>query len=215
MLAATPQIPTPAATPGQHSATLTNSIGMEFVWITNFPGGGAYVGKYEVTCPQYLKVMGQLPSNQAERTNEAVAVQNVAFQAAQQFCIQLSKLDNKKYALPSKAEWLAFADLSDDRIIDIATYLNHSGRLEHEVTSWNLDDPLLIREPALVGSRGGQPNGLCDVIGNVREWLIEGEGAGLDYVTQNNQGAHMALFSKESKMMLKKYIGLRCVIRNN
>lgn len=106
--------------------THTNSIGMEFVLIPagsfmmgahEFENGSGdekprhkvkiskafYIGKYEVTQEQWMKVMGKNPSSFQARKRP---VENVSWEDVQDFIRKLNqKAGTSKYRLPTEAEW--------------------------------------------------------------------------------------------------------------
>jgi len=199
--------PPPVARP-----PFTNSMGMEFVWISGLPGGGAFVGKYEVTQKQFLDVMHKLPEGQFA-SGDQFPVANVAFEDANRFCAQLSR-DGKRCTLPSKADWLAAAGLSPEQVANAWEILEKQGVLAKEVTSLN------AKSPARVGSLGLQSNGLCDLFGNLREWVIgvgedgkpRGESAGFSYYSP--VGRSKALFVPQAQWM-EQMTGMRCLLRED
>jgi len=193
--------------------TFTNSLSMEFVWIPGVPGGGAFVGKYEVTQKQFRDVMEKLPNGQQLAPGDDYPVGNVSFQDATQFCQRLSRV-GERYTLPSKSEWLAAAALAPEDVANAWEILRDRGALQHEVTS--LDVTPALAQPARVGSRGGQTNGLCDLFGNLREWVV-GEGkepaeiAGFCFYSKF--GWSKDLFPGLQKPGLMRETGFRCILR--
>lgn len=129
----------------QNNKTVTNSIGMQLVWIPKgtFLMGSPesekgrqhdevqhevtitkdfYLGKFEVTQGQYMKVMGtnpsyfQTPAKNKQTSSARVIdtskhpVEAVSFDNAVLFCQRLSELPEEKkagrvYRLPTEAEW--------------------------------------------------------------------------------------------------------------
>ena len=163
----------------------TNSIGMEFVWVPDVAGGGAFVGKYEVTKPQYQKVMGGLPNGQA-LDNPNLPVTDVTFQQASQFCEKLSQQENKHYFLPTRQQWLSAAGLSEENVTNAWDILKARGVLDHEVTG--LTQRVDVSRPSVVGSMGAESNGVCDMVGNVREWVSEQQRAGFSFRSKGVPG---------------------------
>jgi formylglycine-generating enzyme required for sulfatase activity len=163
----------------------TNSIGMEFVWVPDVFGGGAFVGKYEVTKPQYQKIMGGLPNGQA-LDNPNLPVTDVTFEQARQFCERLSQQENKHYALPTRQQWLSAAGLSEENVTNAWDILKARGVLDHEVTG--LTQRVDASRPSVVGSMGVESNGVCDMIGNVREWVSEQQRAGFSFRSKGVPG---------------------------
>ena len=121
----------------QSPKEITNSIGMKLVLISKgtFMMGSPeseerrdknetqhevaiskdyYLGVYEVTQAQYEKVMGKNPSRfqgaKVGNENADLAVENVSWDDAVEFCKKLSDLPEEKkagrlYRLPTEAEW--------------------------------------------------------------------------------------------------------------
>lgn len=169
------QTPTPA--------TLTNSIGMEFVLIPagtfrmGSPDGEPderpvhpvtisqpfYIGIHEVTQAQWQALMGKNPSLFQDSLNQPV--EQVSWEDTQAFLKALNaKEGGTLYRLPTEAEWEYAAragsttaySFGDDpaRLHQYAWYLANSGRRPHPVGQL-------------------RPNawGLYDVHGNVWEWV--------------------------------------------
>ena len=200
--------PSKATASGTDKKNRTNELGMEFVWITGVSGGGGFMGKCEVTQKQFHTVTGTLPADQAAEGDD-LPVANATIAQAKDFCERLSK-NGKHYTLPSKADWLAAAGLSPEQENDAWKLLSDKGMLDHEVTSFNLKPAL--KQPARVGSRGTQTNGLSDLFGNVREWVTTPDGsAGFSFDTEGI-GQRKALFVTGEA--LKSITGFRCVLRD-
>lgn len=158
-----------------HAKTYTNSIGMEFVLI---PAGsfmmGAdknlhkvniteafYMGKYEVTQQQWVAVMGSNPSKFKGRTNP---VETVSWDDAQRFIRKLNSKEDKKYRLPTEAEW------------------EYACRAGSSTAYYYGDDKNRLSQYAWYDGNSGEqtrpggqlkPNawGLYDMYGNVWEWV--------------------------------------------
>jgi hypothetical protein len=199
------------ASPAIAGETHTNKAGMEFVWIAEVPGGGAFVGKCEVTQEQFRRVMGQVPEGQLAVGGDRPVV-NMGCSGATDFCARVGKLDGKRYSLPTEAEWLAAAKVPPGDKERAWSILRDKGMLEKEVTSLKG----AVTEPARVGSRGAQLNGLCDMFGNVREWVIGSEkgqvvreeAAGFAYYSGVGLTTTLILFPAEPQEM-----GFRCLLR--
>lgn len=181
---------------------------MEFVWIAKLSGGGAFLGKNEVTQKQFRMVVGNLPPDQAVDGDD-FPVANVSPAQAKDFCDRLSKRYGKRYSLPSREDWLAAAGLSPEQEKDAWVLVRDKGLLEQEVTSFRITP---LKQPAPVGSRGAQANGLSDLFGNVREWVASNESAGFSFDTEGF-GERKALFVVGDKW--KSITGFRCILRDS
>ena len=197
-----------ASVPAQFK-TFTNNFGMLFVWVPGLPGGGGFVGEFEVTQRQFKLATGHLPASQRV-PDENVPVVNVSFSDATDFCSQLKKSDNRNYALPGREDWLALSDISPAQAQDAWQILGNRGRFDKEVTSWKLPQPLT--QPAPGGSRGAQTNGICDLLGNVREWDAEKESAGFSYDAGSGGKTNLLLTGHAARDAMT-VTGFRCIVR--
>jgi hypothetical protein len=191
----------------------TNSLGMQFVWLAWVPPKGVYMGKYEVTQKQFRALMGKLPDDSPFVPGDDLPVANVTFKEAKEFCDRVSQREHRTYALPSREEWLAAAGLSEDQVANAWDLV--VDRLRNEVTSMGSTSvSQVLTNPAVVGSRGAQTNGLCDLLGNVHEWVIGktgGESAGFCY--RSVAGESKKLFPPLDKPWVQRETGLRCILR--
>jgi formylglycine-generating enzyme required for sulfatase activity len=167
---------------------ITNRIGMKFVWIPpgSFTmgsknglsdekpvhrvkiGKGFYIGKYEVTQAQWLKVMGRNPS---EFRGDNLPVEWVSWAAAQEFIQRLNtQNDGYVYRLPSEAEW--------EYACRAGTKGNYAGDLNS--MAWYDENAGDKTHP--VGRKRPNRFGLYDMHGNVEEWCM-------DYYHENYNGA--------------------------
>jgi len=123
--------------------------------------GNYLMGKYPVTQKQWGSVMGISP---AHFEGDDLPVEQVSWDEAQEFVKRLNAMTNKKYRLPTEAEWeyaaLGGANANGERfsghnfLDDVAWYeYNSNGQTQR------------------VGTK--QPNelGLYDMVGNVWEWV--------------------------------------------
>jgi formylglycine-generating enzyme required for sulfatase activity len=121
---------------------------------------GFELGKYEVTQGQWVKVMGNNPSN--FKGDDRLPVEQVSWNDTQAFIAKLNALnDGYRYRLPTEAEWEyaargGTAGPRRDDLDVIAWFNDNSGGKTH-----------------LVGEK--QPNGygLYDMLGNVYEWCSD------------------------------------------
>ena len=198
-------VPPAASTASKAQAlqkTFTNSIGMEFVLIpagkfqftrtvkndfgeevqqqsTVSIGRPFYMGKYEVTQEQWVKVMGpgSNPSRYKGRTNP---VENVMWTVVQDFIQELNRKEGEpEYRLPTDAEWEHAARAGTSGLYffgDSPADLDRYAWLK--VNSQNSTHP--------VGQKQPNPWGLYDIYGNVAEmvWFDES-----DYMAESSSSS--------------------------
>lgn len=171
-------------------APISNSIGMSLVKIPKgtFEMGAKeggffekeikndfYIGMFEVTQSQYQTVMGENPSyfqgKRAMPWSGELPVENVTWNEAMEFCVQLSSREAEKsagrhYRLPTETEWeyacragsTTLFSFGDDvgLLGDYAWYGANSSNQTHEV-----------------GRKKPNAWGVCDMHGNVSEFCSD------------------------------------------
>jgi formylglycine-generating enzyme len=122
-----------------------------------------WIGKYEVTQGEWLKVMGDNPSHNI-KCGKDCPVENMTWDDAVAFTSKFRKNSDKSFRLPTEAEW-EFACRSGGKREKFC-----GGDTLDELV-WNSDNSVKKTQP--VGSR--QPNGLeiYDMNDNVSEWCID------------------------------------------
>ncbi len=124
-----------------------------------------YLGKYEVTQRQWKELMNDNPSH--HRGCEDCPVESVGWNDIQEFIRRLNKATNKRYRLPTEAEWEYAArgggkpekwsgTSNPEKLEDYAWYWKNSGQ-----------------RARLVGTRLPNGLGLYDMTGNVDEWCSD------------------------------------------
>ena len=158
---------------------LRDSTGIELVWIppgtfmmgaprsdkeardNEFPRHrvtltkGFWMGKYEVTQQQYLKIMGNQPSHYKGRNRP---VEKVSLASAQDFCRRLTLIERKTYRLPTEAEWEYACRAGSDEV----------RYLPARECAWTKENSR--NRTRDVGRLKPNAFGLHDMLGNVFEW---------------------------------------------
>ncbi|WP_240773426.1 formylglycine-generating enzyme family protein [Pontibacter sp. SGAir0037] len=121
-----------------------------------------YIGKFEVTQEQWLKVMGENPAFfQGEKVTGNAAkhpVENITWQQTQAFIKKLNKLDKlHHYRLPSEFEW---------------EYAARAGA-EDDIAWSEIGATAVLGGKTTLEAGQKKPNawGLYDMLGNVWEWV--------------------------------------------
>ena len=179
-------MPVPAAEPEPAAREVTNSIGMQFVYVAPEGHKAFHIGKHEVTQQQYLRVMGVNPSvfSSTGKLRERVSgmetnsfpVDSVSWHDAKEFCRRLSELPaertlERRYRLPTSAEWELAARAGTTSPWHFGTEAKH---LDHY--AWYGHERAGLRTHA-VGEKRPNGWGLFDVYGNVWEWCEDAEPA--------------------------------------
>ena len=189
----TPLIVTQRKTTTDHKDSLTNSIGMEFVYIppgTFIMGSppdeyghedlerqhqvtlskGFYMQKTEVTQKQWKTIMGYNPSHFLN-CGENCPVEQVSWYDVQEFIRKLNEREKtKKYRLPTEAEWEYACRAGTNTAFS-------NGTITKETCGYNpyLDAAGWYYRNSEKGTHGvaqkqANPWGLYDMHGNVWEW---------------------------------------------
>lgn len=167
--------------------------GMEFVWV---PGGcfmmgsqsgescempvhnvcldGFLIGKYEVTQEQWIKIMGDNPS-EFKNCGGNCPVESVSWYDCQAF---IKKLGGK-FSLPTEAQWEYAARSGGRNEI-------YSGGKDIEQVAWYSKNAKTKTQQ--VGTKASNGLGIFDMSGNVWEWCQDWRGSYLSNEVKNPTG---------------------------
>ena len=126
-----------------------------------------YVGKYEVTQQQYVRLMGRNPSSFRDGPNAPRRpVERVSWEDANGFCERLSQMAKGRVRLPTEAEW-EYACRAGTK----TTYSwGDDSRIVDEFVWWRRNSEATTHP---VGQKKPNPWGLHDMHGNVCEWCAD------------------------------------------
>ncbi len=136
-----------------------------------------WMGKYEVTLSQWVKIMKKKPRrSQGSENHPAVPV---TWKEAQDFISRLNKKTGQVFRLPTEAEWeyaaragtTAARYWGDDISCDKAMYGNDAN--ESSCVNYVQQQGGVTGLSAPAGSYPSNKFGLHDMLGNVREWCAD------------------------------------------
>ncbi len=134
--------------------------------------------KYEVTQQQWESIMGYNPS--INKNCSTCPVENISWEEAMKFIRKINVISNKKFRLPTEAEWEYVARIGGK------TEIEKEGGPEEYIkrTAWYFGNSEKRTHP--VGQK--QPNvaGIYDLLGNVSEWCSDWYAPNY-YKDENNQ----------------------------
>ena len=223
--------PAPAAiTSAPVKAQFTNTLGMPFV---RLPGSKTLLCVWDTRRQDYEAFVKEThrawtkPSFEQAPDHPAV---NVSWGDAKAFCEWLSRKENREYRLPTDAEWSLAAGLppesgstpmeKDGQIRDAYPW---GGSWPPPINAGNYASSLRVDNydnTSPVGAFGANPNGLCDMGGNVWQWCE-------DWYDGNNKnrvlrgGAWNSCVREITRSSFRyyanpgtgyEYVGFRCVI---
>ena len=144
-----------------------------------------YIQTTDVTQAQYAAVMGKNPSY---FQGDDLPVENVSWDDAVLFCVELSKRQGRTFRLPTEAEWEYAAKAGNSgpvartgKLDEMAWYADNSGRQHLDSAKMWDTDPNGYFQHLLDNGCGthtvatAKPNdwGLYDMQGNVAEWVAD------------------------------------------
>ena len=122
-----------------------------------------YLCKYEVTQALWIAVMGENPSN---HKGDNLPVEQVSWNDCQNFITRLNSLTDRKFRLPTEAEW-EYAARGGNR----SHGYKYSGSNNLSEVAWYGGNGGYNTHP--VGLKGPNELGLYDMSGNVYEWCSD------------------------------------------
>lgn len=176
--------------------TVTNLIGMKFVWIP--PGSfmmgspkkekdigetqhkatltkGFYMASFTVTQEQWEAVMGNNPSRFKGEKN--LPVETVSWDDCQTFCKKLQVKDKKPYRLPTEAEWEYACRAGTTTPFHFGeTISTDQANYDGNVAFGNGKKGVYRKKTMPVGSFPPNAWGLHDMHGNVWQWCQDWHG---------------------------------------
>ena len=134
------------------------------------------ISKYEVTQQQWEQIMAYNPSN--NKNCSTCPVENVSWEEAMTFIRKINQVSNKKFRLPTEAEWEYVAKIGGKSEIE-----NEGGPEEYiKKTAWYYGNSDKKTHP--VGQKQPNVSGIYDLFGNVSEWCADWYDA--DYYKKEN-----------------------------
>jgi formylglycine-generating enzyme required for sulfatase activity len=140
-----------------------------------------YISRFPITNAQYEKFDAAHSSKRAPWADHSHPVVYVSALDAERFCAWLSRVEGRRYRLPTEAEWEYAARGLDNRIfpwgdqLDSGKYGNFAdARSSFPWKEPRIDDGWPQTSPVGSFSKGVSPFGIEDLAGNVFEWCLDG-----------------------------------------
>lgn len=167
--AGTFQMGSPSALIGRHDDELQHPVTLTHAF---------YLMEREVTQAQWTAVMGSNPSH-FSACGPDCPVESVTWTEAVAFAKKASARDGRTYRLPTEAEW-EYAAQGGRKLL-------YSGSDELDAVGWYSANSGISTHPGCEKERNGY--GLCDMSGNVFEWVLRTYGDYLQDPAIDPQGA--------------------------
>ena len=156
---------------GEHrNGAAYNPDGIELVYVEGIEGdsltiNGFYIGKFEVTQDQWVKMMDNNPSDFQGAGN--LPVENVNWYDIQEYLTRLNSATGKNYRLPTDVEW-EFAASGGTAEKFCPNGCDYSGGNDLDNIAWYKSNSGERTQP--VGLKAPNELGIHDMTGNVWEW---------------------------------------------
>ena len=138
-----------------------------------------YMGKYPVTQAQWQQVMGNNPSR--FKGDKLLPVENVSWDDAQAFCLELKVTTQARFGIPTEAQWEYACRAGTTTPFHFGNELNGTqANCDGTAPYGTAMAGVWLEKPTPVGKYPGNAWGLHDMHGNVWEWCSDWYG---EYLT--------------------------------
>jgi formylglycine-generating enzyme required for sulfatase activity len=141
------------------------------------------MSRFPVTNAQYERFDPGHASKRAPWGGDAHPVVYVSAIEAERFCEWLSRIEGRRYRLPTEAEWEYAARGTEDRVFPWGDIFDDGSLANFADARCNLawrepriDDGWAQTSPVGTYPKGASPFGIEDLAGNVLEWCLDGFG---------------------------------------